>query len=203
MVTGRRVLLGVDLGKRLTPTTIVAVEQQLGERVWDAARHAWLHGQWNHALVVRWLESIALETTYDAVARRIWTVAQNAGASEIWMDGTGVGIAVEEMIRARKPTGFRCALRPIMITGGSQACSTSVPRIELLTRLAVEWQQDRVKVAPGLTRWPQLRKELLALDGDGRKKHAPDDLALGLALAVWGFTGAGEKVGEQAAGRLF
>ena len=50
---------------------------------------------------------------------------------------------------------------------------------------------------------PQLRKELLALDGDGSKKHAPNDLALGLALAVWGFTGAGEKVGEQAAGRLF
>ena len=89
-----------------------------------------------------------------------------------------------------------------MITSGRLASGTSVPRNELLTRLAVEWQEGRVRVAAGLSRWPELRKELLALDGNGRKRHGRDDLALGLALAVWGFKGAGVAVGERGDGRL-
>ena len=195
-------MLGVDLGKRQTPATIVAVEQQLGDRVWDAVRRCWRPGLGRDVLVVRWVESIALETSYDRVARRIWVVAESAGAAAIWMDGTGVGVAVEEMVRERKPAGLRCALRPVMITSGRLASGTSVPRNELLTRLAVEWQEGRVRVAAGLSRWPELRKELLALDGNGRKRHGRDDLALGLALAVWGFKGAGAAVGERADGRL-
>ena len=197
-----RVMLGVDLGKRQTPATIVAVEQQLGDRVWDAVRRCWQPGLGRDVLVVRWVESIALETSYDKVARRIWVVAESAGAAVIWMDGTGVGVAVEEMVRERKPSTLRCALRPVMITSGREASGTSVPRNELLTRLAVEWQEGRVRVAAGLSRWPELRKELLALDGNGRKRHGRDDLALGLALAVWGFKGVGAAVGERGDGRL-
>ena len=41
---GRRVMLGVDLGKRQTPATIVAVEQQDSERVWDPVHHCWRPG---------------------------------------------------------------------------------------------------------------------------------------------------------------
>ena len=66
----------------------------------------------------------------------------------------------------------------------------------------LEWQEGRVKVAKGLSRWPELRKELLGLDGQGRKKNARDDLALGLALAVWGLTGKGAAAGDRADGRL-
>ncbi len=54
----------------------------------------------------------------------------------------------------------------------------------------------------GLSGWPELRKELLALDGEGRKKKGRDDLALGLALAVWGLTGMGAAAGDRADGRL-
>ena len=154
-------------------------------------------------MVVRWIESVALETSYEGVARRIWALADVAGASAIWMDGTGVGVAVEEMVRARRPVGLRCALRPLVITGGLGVKGKSVGRGELLTRLALEWEQGRVKVAPGLSRWPELRGELLGLDGEGRKRNERrDDLALGLALAVWGFTGAGPAVGERAEGRV-
>ena len=199
---GRRVMLGVDLGKRQTPTTIVVVERQNGDRVWDNLQRCWMSSVRSEAAVVRWLESIPLGTSYDRVARRIWMVAEQSGAAEIWMDGTGVGVAVEEMIAQRKPTGIRCILRSVMITGGQQAHSTSVPRKELLTRLAVEWQQGRVKVAAGLSNWPELRKELLALDGHGQKRHGRDDLALGLALAVWGLKGSGATVGERDDGRL-
>ncbi len=195
-------ILGVDLGKRQTPTTIVAVEQQVGERVWDAVGHGWRRGGCAGELVVRRVESVPLETSYDVAARRIWAVAEGTGASEIWMDGTGVGVAVEEMVRERRPVGLRCALRAVMITGGVGVSGRSVARNALLTRLAVEWQEGRVKVVAGLRNWPELRKELLALDGNGRKRHGRDDLALGLALAVWGFTGAGAAVGERADGRL-
>ena len=94
-------------------------------------------------------------------------------------------------------------LKPVTITSGQTINQTSVPRRELMTRLAVEWQEGRVKVAEGLSRWPELRKELLGLDGQGRKKNGRDDLALGLALAVWGLTGVGAAAGERTDGRLF
>ena len=116
------------------------------------------------------------------------------------MDGTGVGVAVEEMVRQRRPAGLRCFLKPVMITSGREAHRASVPRKELLTRLAVEWQEGRVKLAAGLSKWPELRKELLALDGNGRKRHGRDDLALGLALAIWGFKGAGGGGGRAGGG---
>ena len=197
------VVLGVDLGKRLTPTTIVAVERRLGARVWDSARFCWKTGEASREMMVRWIEAVPLGTSYEGVAQRIWNVAEQAGASAIWMDGTGVGVAVEEMVRARRPAGLRCALRPLMITGGMGVKGKSVGRGELLSRLAVEWEQGRVKVAPGLSRWPELRWELLGLDGEGRKRYGRrDDLALGLALAIWGFTGAGAGVGERAEGRV-
>ena len=116
---------------------------------------------------------------------------------------TGVGVAVEEMVQQRKPPGLKCMLKPVTITSGQTVSQTSVPRRELMTRLAVEWQEGRVKVAKGLSRWPELRKELLGLDGQGRKKNGRDDLALGLALAVWGLTGVGAAAGERGDGRLF
>ena len=197
----RRVVLGVDLGKRQTPATIIAVETKIAAPFWDH-----VHLRWNQCpgqtSVVRWVEAVPLGTSYDVVARRIWEIAEESGASEVWMDGTGVGVAVEEMVQQRKPARLKCMLKPVTITSGQTVSQTSVPRRELMTRLAVEWQEGRVKVAKGLSRWPELRKELLGLDGQGRKKKGRDDLALGLALAVWGLTGVGAAAGERGDGRL-
>ena len=223
----RRVVLGVDLGKRQTPATIIALQSKSKAPVWDPVRLIWDQGPGRSEvagkgrggvmaskysphqvrfageyLVVNWIEAIPLGTSYDGVARRIWEIAEESGASEVWMDGTGVGVAVEEMVRQRKPAGLKCLLRAVTITSGQTVSQTSVPRRELMTRLAVEWQEGRVKVATGLSRWPDLRKELLGLDGQGRKKNQRDDLALGLALAVWGLTGVGAPAGDRADGRL-
>ncbi len=203
---GDRVVLGVDLGKRQTPATIIALETTSTPPTWDPVRLGWTHAPGisskGRTAVVHWVESIPLGTSYDAVAQRIWYVAEAVGASEIWMDGTGVGVAVEEMVRQRKPPSLKCALRAVTITSGQTVSHTTVPRRELLTRLAVELQEGRVKVAKGLSGWPELRKELLALDGEGRKKQGRDDLALGLALAVWGLTGIGPAAGERNEVRL-
>ena len=109
---------------------------------------------------------------------------------------------MEEMVRQRRPSGMRCALRPITITGAGTARSGSVSRHELLSRLAVECEQGRVMIAEGLPHWDALRQELLALDANGRKRHHRDDLALSLALAVWGFTTACATVGERSDGRV-
>ena len=218
----RRVVLGVDLGKRQTPATIIAAQtKSTAEPVWDPVHLRWNQGPGLTAvagkgrgglmaskysphqvrfageyLVVRWVESVPLGTSYDHVARRIWEIAEESEASEVWMDGTGVGIAVEEMVRHRKPPGLKCLLRAVTITSGQAVSQTSVPRRELMTRLAVEWQEGRVKLATGLSGWPELRTELLGLDGQGRKQKARDDLALGLALAVWGLTGTGATAGR-------
>lgn len=201
-VARRRAVLGVDLGKRQTPATIVAAEVRDGEGEWDAVRHGWVPGLAGEVAVVRWIEAIPLGTSYDLVARRMWQVAEKAGAGEIWMDGTGVGEAVTEMVRQRRPAGLRCALRPVVITSGREAHDDYVPRWQLLTRLAVEWQEGRVKMAEGLMGWPELRQELLALDGNGRKTRGRDDLALGLGLAIWGLAGARVAAGERGEGRL-
>ena len=201
-VVRRRLVLGVDLGKMQTPATIVAVEVCDGEWVWDHVRHGWTPGLAGEVAVIRFLESIPLGTSYDHVARRMWHVAERAGAGEIWMDATGVGVAVVEMVQQRRPAGLRCRLRPVAITSGREAHDECVPRRELLSRLAVEWQEGRVKVADGLRGWTQLRKELLALDGNGRKTKGRDDLAMGLALAVWGVAGVGPVRGERGDGRL-
>ena len=201
-----RVLLGVDLGKRQTPTTIVVLQQHVeperSRKVWDPVHFRWKCGSLGNTMVVTCAESVTLGTSYDTVARRIWEVAARARATEIWMDGTGVGVAVEEMLRQRRPPGLHCTLRPITITGPGSGRSTSVARHELLSRLAVECERGRVRIAEGLPHWEALRQELLALDANGRKRHGRDDLALSLALAVWGFTGAGTPVGERRDGRL-
>ena len=63
---GGRVMLGVDLGKRQTPATIVAVEQQLDDRVWDAVRHCWRPGLGRDVLVVRWVSDSATEKVSSA-----------------------------------------------------------------------------------------------------------------------------------------
>ena len=94
----RRVVLGVDLGKRQTPATIIAVETKIAEPFWDPVRLCWNQGPGQTA-VVSWLEAVPLGTSYDVVARRIWQIAEESGASEVWMDGTGVGVAVEEMVQ--------------------------------------------------------------------------------------------------------
>ena len=79
---------------------------------------------------------------------------------------------------------------------------TSVPRLELLNRLAVELERRSIKVAPNLTNWPALRKELISLDSSGHKTQSSDDLALALALAIWATAGAPSPAGERAEGRL-
>ena len=197
-----RVIIGIDLGKRTTPTTIAVVEQSFVPPAPDHVRLRWLPARPADALVIRWIESLPLETSYAEVATAIWRVATHCGAREIWMDGTGVGVAVEEIVRQSKPPKSTCVLHTVTITGSGQATRTTVPRNELLTRLAVEWEQKRIKVATGLPNWPALRNELIALDGHGHKQKGRDDLALGLALAVWGFKGAGPPVGERAFPRL-
>ncbi len=197
----RRVVLGVDLGKRQTPATIIAVQTKIEAALWYHVRLDWNQPP-GQVCVVTWIEAIPLGTSYDSVARRIWEIAEKSGASEVWMDGTGVGVAVEEMVQQRKPPRLKCMLRSVTITSGQTVSQTSVPRRELMMRLAVEWQEGRVKVSEGLSHWPELRKELLALDGQGRKKNGSDDLALGLALAVWGLTGVGAAAGERSDGRL-
>ena len=98
-----RVILGVDLGKRTTPTTITVVEQSLTLKTQDPVRLVWLPANPADALVIRWIESLPLETSYAEVAATIWRIAAHSGAREIWMDGTGVGVAVEEIVRQSKP----------------------------------------------------------------------------------------------------
>ena len=169
---------------------------------WDQRRYRWNPYHLEPEVHIHAIESIPLETSYEAVANHLWRVAERTNAAEIWIDGTGVGIAVEEIIRKARPASARCSLIPVTITASGKLSRTSVPRLELLNRLAIELERRSVKVAPNLTNWPALRKELISLDSSGHKTQSPDDLALALALAIWATAGAPSPAGERAEGRL-
>lgn len=91
--------------KRQTPATIIAAQSKgTAAAMWAPVRLCWNQGRGLTA-IVRWVEAVPLGTSYDGVARRIWEIAEESQASEVWMDGTGVGIAVKEMVEERKPPG--------------------------------------------------------------------------------------------------
>jgi hypothetical protein len=96
-------------------------------------------------------------------------------------------------------------LRPVVLTGGLTAEGDRVPRRELMSRLALEVEQGRLKAARGLPGWAKLLRELRGLDGEGRKGQGKsDDLAMAVALALWGSVGVeGPKGAGERMGRLF
>ena len=204
-VTLRRVA-GVDLGKRVTPATLAIVESTSGRSRWDAVRYGWVPDGARPERVLRYLAEFTLLTEYSEIAERVWRVVVAAGVTELCVDATGVGEAVVEMLRERRPAGAAgVRLRPVVLTGGLMAEGDRVPRRELMSRLALEVEQGRLKAARGLPGWAKLLREMRGLDGEGRKgKGRSDDLAMAVGLALWGSAGGEERrVAGERAGRLF
>lgn len=154
--------VGVDLGQRRDPSTVVVVEKKGVLRV----RHA---------------ERIALGTPYPEVVERVRSITRHrelAGNCALAVDGTGVGAPVVDMLRAAR---LECEIAAVTITGGERQYRTgsgwSVPRRDLMAVVQVLLEQDELKVARGLRELGALMRELT--DGE----H--DDLVMALALACW------------------
>jgi len=177
--------LGLDLGQRRDPSTVVVVERAFVER--------------KGVLQVRHVERIPLGTPYPHVVERVGWITRHrelAGNCALAVDGTGVGAPVVDMLRAAR---LGCEIAAVTITGGDRQHRTgstwSVPKRDLMAVVQVALEQDELKVARGLRELGALLRELtdvrssagvggrVRLGADGCGEH--DDLVIALALACW------------------
>ena len=105
--------LGLDLGKKRDFTALVIVERT--------------SDYYGGLLAVRYAERMALGTPYTQVVQRVAAMSRGHrelnGFCHLTVDATGVGVAVEEELRAAKG-GWR-GITAVTITGGDRARQAS------------------------------------------------------------------------------
>lgn len=105
------------------------------------------------------------------------------------IDGGGPGLPVIDMIRKEK---MPCSILPAIITGAGLGSRLggglySVPRRELVTLLRVALETRLLIFPSDLPLRDELKEELVNIDSTGgQTKH--DDMAIAIALALWGAT---------------
>ena len=109
------------------------------------------------------------------------------------LDATGVGIAVNDMFRAK-----RIRTRAVTITAGNtlnrQEATIHLGKARLIGTFLGAFDSGKVHVNPNMPIWPALEKEMLSfraemsVQGNAKFEAAPgehDDMLFSLALAVW------------------
>jgi hypothetical protein len=157
---------------------------------------------------VRALHRYPLGTPYpvtaDQISERLRTPPLYRN-SLVAIDTTGVGAPVVDLIKTHRNIYDVYA---ITITGGTTVGKTgydlTVPKRDLITKTAILFQQQRIRIAAGLSDTAQLVDELhsyrIKTSDTGHHTYAPahssdhDDLLLALALALW--------IGEHRAAKL-
>lgn len=207
------VQIGVDVGQKHDPTTVVVAE--LSERESGRMRHVdpWRDANGYHngysdpiqetVYTVRMMERLSIGTAYPEVAQIIAKVVTD---QQIWLrdrqlliDVTGVGRPVYEMIeeavRARQ-RGHLVMMWPITFSyGDSYDMGTGrLGKAFLVSRLQVLLQNARVKLPPNHREAAAMARELhdyeIRVDQDGNDKYGAfkvgsyDDLVTGLGLAT-------------------
>jgi hypothetical protein len=187
-----RWILGVDFGQRNDRTALAGIEVVPYEPVdaVDALKHR------KPFLDVRYLHRIPLNMPYPEQCSFIAGLVDQTEElvrADVVVDATGVGVAVSDSLREVLPRGFT----ELTITGGAQASREgrrlSVPKRDLVSRLAVAMQSRRLRVSHGLSDAVALFDELgnfgvniSAAGSDvygARSGH--DDLVLATSYAVW------------------
>ncbi|HET8626392.1 MAG TPA: hypothetical protein VFL91_03185 [Thermomicrobiales bacterium] len=209
-----RLWIGLDLGKIQDYTALAIVEElpatvRIDERAFRAIP-AWSDDPHWH---VRHLQRWELLTPYETIAHDLdgLLLALLNGRPRpdlnVWVDATGVGVAVVERLRAQ-PILRSLGVNSCSITAGkgwSQAGPGEfhVAKSELVGVAQVAIQRGRIRVAKHLPDAAVLLGELRGFEarisdsGNMQFSHREgehDDLVLAVALACWG--GAGRRAGE-------
>lgn len=135
-------------------------------------------------VIVRHLERLPLHTTYPDVVDRVRTVVNlfREHRPEIYVDSTGVGGAVRDMLHAAR---LGVHTFGVIITGGERVTisygSYHVPRHDLLANLRVLLEQRTLEVAVRNDAAAAFRTELLRWG----RRSAHDDLVFAVALGCW------------------
>lgn len=188
--------LGVDLGKRITPTTFVIADQLASDTTWSALTWEWEPIHPDPEFTLRHASRLPLHTDYTRVAKTLWKLATTHAIHDIRVDATGVGDAAFEIIANHRPLNCRAELRPVKLTAGLVSNGHTIGRQALLERAALFFENRRVRVVENLPGWKQLAAELIAIGPEGAKGKSTDDLAIAFALATWVFPEK-KKAGEK------
>lgn len=186
---------GLDLGQRKSFTAIAIVE-----RVVEREQH---RNPISYALeweelgpaqqTVRYLERFPLDTSYveivEAVKRMLWNNAlRKHGKTKLVVDATGAGAPVVDLFRRNREMPEVCELTAVTITSGTEAAKGRapgdwmVPKQDLMSGLALMFEERRLLIVRALRESRQLVEELVRFGGnDGYR----DDLAMALSLACW------------------
>lgn len=169
------------------------------------------------------LERAPLGTPYPAVVDRLGDLIADMpdqSITQLVLDGTGVGRPVVDLVRERLADRFDKSqsevvesVTEIVFTGGIDVTREwgryLVPKRDLIGTLDVLLQSGRLKIAQELPLAPALTEELgnvkRQVTPAGRDSYVPwregvhDDLAYGLAVAVWWaeHTGGPEEGGSS------
>ena len=164
-MNANRFFVGLDLGQRQDYTAVAVVERTavavggIDYVTYEQKREQRLH--------VRHLERVRLGTSYVEVVERVAAMVQSAalaGKCTLVVDGTGVGGAVVDLLKAAR---LGCAIVAVSITGGENATSVGeqwrVPKRVLITGLETALARKALRIARGLKDAGALVDELLRM----------------------------------------
>lgn len=192
--------VGLDLGQKRSFTAIAVIERSvvLEERrdpiYWTLDWVALGPPQF----AVRHLERVPLGTSYVEVVADVRAMLGSdamRGRAELFVDATGAGAPVVDLFRAVET--IRPLMTPVVITNGGPGQESAgkgfrerlVPRQDLVAGMLVMLEEKNLTIARGMPDTKVLIEELVQFGRveDGKKKSdIRDDLAMALALAVWG-----------------
>jgi hypothetical protein len=205
-----RFTVGLDLGKVTDFTALAIAEERAVGRRFNAARGRHLP-EWakDPDFAVPWLQRWPLRTPYHTIAADVAGLVAPLAAREdaevqLFVDATGVGVAVLEMLYAQpaiRALGRRFVA--VTITAGTATTpgddqgwrSYHTPKKELVGAAQVALQRGKLKVATALPDAATLVQELrdfevrITAAANAQFSHrdgAHDDLVLAVALALWG-----------------
>ena len=189
--------VGVDLGQARDYTAIAVLERAETQGEWDAVQYA--HRK-TVKLRLRYLERMALGTTYPEIVDRVKQITRSAdlaGRCHLAVDATGVGRPVVDLLRK---AGLHCTMLAATITGGDAETRSEgyyrVPKRDLITGLQILLQNGGLQIAGRMAYAAELAAEMAEMRvkvtaaGNTQfgvwRESAHDDLVLAVALACWG-----------------
>ena len=204
-----RYTLGLDLGKTTDYSALAIVEEPPASVREDLPRAGWI-ARWSDDpdFKVTWLQRWPLQTSYAAIAADVAaTVVRLAGRPgppqelQLYVDGTGVGVAVLELLRAQPALGL-VGVQGVTITAGHATTKAwngrgydhHVPKKELVGAAQVALQRGKLRVAAALPEAATLAAELRQFEVRvtdsanlqfSHREGQHDDLAISLAAANW------------------
>jgi hypothetical protein len=182
-------ILGVDVGQRQEFSAICAVEVQERNEYGRDVDH----------FLVRRLERIPAGTPYPDIARRVgavvdWLDRRKRSCPDIYVDATGLGQPIIDLIDAELPCSFA---RPVYFNYGDRRTDEGgvilLGKGFLVTRLQTHLQADQLHL-PRTPEAEELARDLrdyeIRVDPDANERYGAfrvgrhDDLVTALGLAV-------------------